>query len=278
MRRINRKRVWQEGGCALLFVSLLLLIQAVAGDFPLELFRFPLNVLIVSIWLLLLNEFYRRGRESRSLRYLLSMRATGLSLLFLAAIGLVLGLQLQPASASWPVVGMLLFVQSVLALAIRRVCGQKRSGWGAFLLSHAGLWLALVGAFWGAPDREQLRVAVDREVATREAYRPDGRLRLLEYDLRLSDFRITTYADGSPSSFEAEVEVADQVVLLRVNHPYRKSFAESIYLIGYDRSDGEQPRYCILEVGRDPWRGVTAAGIWLMILGALWTFVRGAKG
>lgn len=272
----DRKRVWAGAG-VLLGLGLLLLVQWIAGNLPIELFRFPLNLILLLIWVWSLVALYRRCHESKGVQWLLSMSATRLSLLFLVVIGLFFGLQTEPAATSWPVVGMLLFVQSVLGLVILRGWRNEQGVRYAFLLNHVGLWLALVGAFWGAPDREELRVAVEREVATREAYRPDGSRTLLAYEMRLREFYLTTYADGSPSSFEAEVEVAGKEVSLRVNHPYQLNFGEAVYLISYDRS-ASSPRYCIVEVVREPWRGVTLVGIGMMILGALSSFLVGHRG
>lgn len=272
----NKKGFWAGAGM-LLGLGLLFLAQWIVGSLPIELFRFPLNLILLLIWVWGLVALYRRCPDSKGMQWLLSMSATRLSLLFLVVIGLFIGLQTEPAATSWPVVGMLLFVQSVLGLVILRGWRNEQGVRYAFLLNHVGLWLALVGAFWGAPDREELRVAVEREEATREAYRPDGSRTLLAYEMQLRDFHLESYADGSPSSFEAEVEVAGKEVSLRVNHPYQLNFGEAVYLISYDRS-ASSPRYCIVEVVREPWRGVTLVGIGMMILGALSSFLVGHRG
>lgn len=276
MRPGDHKSLLVKAGILLSAFGFLFGLQALVGDFPVELFRFPLNLLLCVLWGVLVGECYRRRANSMVARLLLSARATRLSFLLLALLGIALGLQSHPASTSWPAVGALLLVQTILGMVILRGWRNEYGIRWSFLLTHLGLWLALVGGFWGAPDCLRLRLAVEREQATREAYRLDGSLTTLDYALRLKEFHLETYSNGAPSSYEALVEIDSCEVSLRVNHPYQRTPAETIYLISYD-SQSSPIRYCILEVMREPWRWVTFFGIWMMILGALVLFVRGSR-
>ena len=156
-------------------------LQGVVGDFPVALFSFPLNIIAMMLWLVSLTVIYRNRGTSRLCRVLMSRSATWLSLLVMATIGFVLGLQRMPSSASWGVVVGLLYVMSHLRSC--RLC-RRPAATGAvrwrFTLLHLGLLIALGAGFWGAPDRVQLRMAVDGR-ANNVAYTMSGEAHTLDY-------------------------------------------------------------------------------------------------
>lgn len=253
------------------------IVQAIVGAFPLSILSFPLNVILMALWLVLLVELYRRRNSSKVAQLLLSQAATVISLVLMAAVGIVLGLQREPSSTALPTVVALLFVLSHLTLVTLR---GWRNGSGVrwrFVVNHAGLWLALVAGFWGAPDREQVRAVVVRDVPTREAYDMEGQTTLLDCELQLVDFEIDYYDEGAPSMFEATVAVDGEPATLRVNHPHHRTWSEMIYLVSYDQEQPSEARYCVVEVVREPWRWLTVVGIVLLIVGAVLMFVRGPR-
>lgn len=252
-------------------------VQWIFGAFPLAIVRFPLNVILMALWLVLLVELYRRRESSRVAQALLSQGATVLSLVLMAAVGIALGLQREPASTAWTTIVAVLFVLSHLTLVTLR---GWRNGQGVrwrFVVNHAGLWLALVAGFWGAPDRVQMRTMVQREVPTREAYDMEGRTTMLDCELQLIDFEVEYYAEGAPSMFEAEVAVDGKPVALRVNSPYHRTWSETIYLVSYDQQQPDAARYCVVEVVREPWRWLSVAGIVMLIVGAVLMFAAGPR-
>lgn len=255
------------------------IVQIVVGNFPLSLFRFPLSLILFVAWVAMIAILYKRFGESRVVQSLLSRRATWLSIGLLVAVGLWLGLQREPASTAWPTVVALLFVLLHLALVTLR--GWRNEGgvrW-RFLLNHLGLWLALAAGFWGAPDREELRSIVARDVPTHEVFDSEGRISRVEYELQLADFEVKYYADGTPSSFVAQVVVDGRQVALQVNHPYRRTWNETLYLVSYDAApQGEQVQYCIVEIVRDGWRWLALTGIVMMLAGAVLLFFAGPRG
>lgn len=274
MERFN-KQGWMRpmlyGGVG---VFLLCLLQALVGSFPVALFRFPVNGLLLLAFGIGVVELYRRREQSPWAQFLLSREGTHLSLLFMALLGLALGLQREAASTAWPVVGMLLFLLAQLGMVILR---GWRTGQGIrwhFLLLHLGLWLALTAGLFGAADRETYRAVVRPESPSREAFDSAQRMTLLEYPLQLHRFEMTHYANGAPASWLAEVVIEEEVIPLRVNQPYAPNWQDRIYLVSYDPEASPQAcRYCVVEVVREPWQWMTAAGLWMMMLGALWLFV-----
>ena len=101
-------------------VALSFLVEVCFGSFPVGLFRFPLNVLVLALWMMLMAMMYRGRAHNACARFMLSREATWLSLALIAAIGITLGLQLKPSSTAWPTVCSLLFVLSHLQFVIMR--------------------------------------------------------------------------------------------------------------------------------------------------------------
>ena len=256
-------------------VALSFLVEMCWGSFPVGLFRFPLNMLVLALWMVLMTMMYRGRGHSVCARFMLSREATWLSLGMVVAIGITLGLQLKPSSTAWPTVVSLLFVQSHLLLVVLRGWRNKGGIRWRFCLTHIGLLLALGAVFWGAPDREQLRAPVQR-YPSNDAYTMEGEERRLPYTLELKDFCIEEAENGTPTHYEAQVIVDGTMVTLRVNHPYARTISEKIYLISFPTSPRGE-RYAILEIVSEPWQWLSAAGIIMLIAGAMLLFIQGPR-
>ena len=246
-------------------------VQWLFGEFPVWFFSAPMNLLLGALWLALVWEGYRRRATLSVVQYFLSAEATYIALAVAAILSAVLGLQSDPATTSWPAVGGFLYVQTVLTLVILR--GWRNSGgvrW-RFIITHLGLWMAVTSALLGAADKQILRVQVGEE-PTREAINEQGTKSYLSYELRLVDFKVEQSEGGTPQMFRATVAVDDKVVDIEVNSPYSQRYGEDIYLVSYDSNR------CILQIVREPWRAVTAAGIAMLLLGALMLFLQGFGG
>ena len=256
-------------------VALSFLVEVCWASFPVGLFRFPLNILVMVLWMVLLTMMHRGRAHSACARFMLSREATWLSLGMVVAIGITLGLQLKPSSAAWPTVVSLLFVQSHLLLVILRGWRTKRGIRWRFCLTHVGLFLALGAGFWGAPDREQLRTPVHR-YPSNDAYTMEGEERRLPYTLELKDFVIEEAENGTPTHYEAQVMVDGTMVTLRVNHPYARTISEKIYLVSFSTFPSGE-RYAIVEIVSEPWQWLSATGIIMLLAGAMMLFVQGPR-
>ena len=256
-------------------VALSFLAEVCLGSFPVGIFRFPLNVLVLALWAMLMTMLYRGRAHNACARFMLSREATWLSLAMVVAIGITLGLERKPSSTAWPTVCSLLFVQSHLLLVVLRGWRNKKGIRWRFCLSHIGLLLALGAGFWGAPDREQLRTPVHR-FPSGEAYTMEGEERRLPYTLELKDFRIEQSESGTPTHYEAQLMVDDAMVTLRVNHPYARTISEKIYLVSFSTSPSGE-RYAIVEIVSEPWQWLSATGILMLIAGAMLLFIQGPR-
>ena len=104
----------------------------------------------------------------------------------------------------------------------------------------------------------------------------EGEERRLPYTLELKDFVIEEAENGTPTHYEAQVMVDGTMVTLRVNHPYARTMSEKIYLVSFSTSpQGE--RYAIVEIVREPWQWLSAAGIIMLLAGAMLLFVQGPR-
>jgi hypothetical protein len=251
------------------------ILQIAIGAFPVAMFAFPLNTLAMLLWVVAMLHIYRNRTTSAIAKFMLSREATWLSLLIMAATGVVLGLQRNPMSDAWAVVIGLLFVQSHLMFVVLRGWRTNNNIRWRFAILHIGLLLALGAGFWGAPDREQLRISVGDQYSN-EAYSINGAPHRLPSDIRLEKFDLELSPNGTPTNYEAVVNVDGRSVSLRVNHPYNRTLSEKIYLVSY----GNTPmgsRYVILEIVNEPWQWLSATGIVMLICGAVLLFIRGPQ-
>lgn len=251
-----------------------LILDVTVGSFPYHIFCFPLNILVIALWLTAIIALYRKGSASPFTKFMLSRGATWLALSVMAVVGVVLGLQRVPATTSWCVVVAILFVLTHLSFVILRGWRNIHGVRVRFILTHVGLWLALGAGFWGAPDREQLRMAVDA-TPTNEAYTMKGTLSILPYEIALEELIVERNEQGVATHYEARVCLEDKSVVLRVNHPYDRTLTQKIYLASVkETAEGD---VAILEIVDEPWQWLSMAGIVMLILGGLLLFMRGPQ-
>ena len=246
----------------------LFVAQWLVGEFPVWFFAFPMNLLVGALWIVAIWEGYRHRATSVAVQYLLSAEATYIALAVATAVAVVLGLQAEPSTTSWMVVGGALYVLTVLSFVVLRGWRNAQGVRWRFIVTHCGLWLALVAMFFGAPDKQILRMQVFC-TPSREAINERGKSVFLGYELQLERFEMEQSEDGTPKQFKASVLVDNKVVDIEVNSPYSQKFGEDIYLVSY------APEGCVLQIVREPWRMATLVGIAMLLLGAFMLFLQG---
>ena len=237
-------------------------------------FSFPLNLLLALLWLAGLGLLWKHRPDSRIVKFLLSPLATILALVLLLTCGLCIGFIGDRAFVqSIPFVLMLLYVLTVVYMVTLRGW-RSRNGqvrW-RFMFIHAGFLLAVGAAFWGSPDSSELRVKLVPDQECVSAYKLDGSITALRYELRLVDYSIDFNEEGKPVYYEAVVSVGDSdAKVITVNHPLSVSLGEDIYLASV--SEGG----CVLQIVREPWRYFALTGILMLLLGAFMLFIKGPK-
>ena len=193
---------------------------------------------------------------------------------------LILGMKMQHAdAASFPGFGnvrrtwwFILISIALMANLFVVILSRRKKGI-RFILNHIGVLVALIGCFFGAPDHTVSRAIVSGE-AVHEAVGENGEIVPLPATMKLDGFNVELDQRGNVRNYRALIDVDGKKVELRVNHPYRISISEDVYLTSYDR-DNPEPRYCIVEVVRQPWKYLIWAGIVMMMAGSVLMFARG---
>ena len=257
----------------LLIVAMAVLawLLEVIVPFSAEFFAFPLNLVLLVLWMWGIFELHRAGGRSIITRYLLSRQATVTSVTLLAAACMTMGLQRVPATESYLFLFVIFFVITQLSLVTLRGWLEKFGIRWTFLCCHLGLLLVLIAGFWGASDTRVMRAEISSEKSN-TALCEDGKIVQLGYTLRLADFEVDYFENGVPSHYEALLDIDGKTVTLAVNHPHKVAFDEHIYLTSFD-NHAEDMR-CIVQIVRQPWRGVMVTGILMLIVGALLLFFR----
>ncbi len=230
-----------------------------------DIFAFPLNVILFLIWTGAVITSWRNARQSAFVRFMLRPAATITAIAFTLIFSLILGLTgYTSLVTSCAFIFVLLYFQTVLAYVILR--GWRRNGnvrW-RFVFLHFGLLLAVASSFWSAPDNMTYRTKAVKDTPVSEVYTADGKREWLEYEIELKGL----------DSERADVIVDGHRVNLEVNHPYSVSLAETVYLTGIDKKYGDS---CVLQIVYEPCRYVTLAGIVMMLMGAMLLFISGPR-
>lgn len=181
---------------------------------------------------------------------------------------------LKEFTTSWPFVTLLVLLLAHLALVtLHRLKHFDCHSDGAFMCVHGGLWLALASGLVGSTAYSDYRAVVNRDESVHFAFDSQGRRHPLGYGLQLADFSIErNETDQSPVQYRASVLVNEQPVDLAVNAPHAVRWDEDLYLASFDTS-AAKPRYCIIQVVRQPAKYATLAGITLLMVGVGWTLL-----
>lgn len=257
-----------------IYFGMALLCQLLLPAFPIDFFAFPVNgalVLLVAVggWIV------RKERPaSRFVRLLTSPYSTFVLLGTLAVSCLCLGLTAHPSPASWWFFFLLTALFLHLLMVFYAGAFRPRAYRLRFILIHGGLLQALLGGFAGSPDTQEWRMMVDNRAPTVQAVNKATAKVRLKHPLQLKKFEATFYANGTPQNYQATLTAEGLgEILLQVNHPYALTWMDDLYLLDYEHVPA--PRYCILQLVRQPGKYVQRAGIWLLLAGCLLLFVQG---
>lgn len=227
-----------------------------------SLWRFPASLILGMAFLAALWAADRYHAPTRVCRMLTDARgATALLLLATAALAAE-GIWAAGIHYTWPFIALLLLVAASLGLVTLR--GLRRRRGAGFVMNHAGLFLIVWGALFGAPDTTRARMLIRTGERTALAYTAAGEAVPLPFAVRLDRFTLERYDDGSPRRFRSEVHFDSTPAAVEVNAPARYG-GYTFFQDGYDTRHGA---YTVLQVVRDPWLPVVWAGAALLAAGS----------
>ena len=143
----------------IIYLLLASVIQFLMGDFPASILAFPLNIIILILWLSAIFMLWNGGKNSGFVRFMLSPAATYCAVGLFIAFCLVIGITgYRWLVGTWTFVAFMLFFQTVLAYVILRGWRKPAAGprpgtvrW-RFMFLHMGLFVAVASPYWGSPD------------------------------------------------------------------------------------------------------------------------------
>lgn len=204
------KKPWgyKEGfacGAGLLVTGLLL--QLTIGGVHWNLLAWPVNIIILILYLLLLTAMHTLRKRIYGIEWLSYYTSAVSSLICVAAITVVMGFIRQvPSTQSpadllglskmlsfWPFVLLYMWLASALALTILRVSLPLKARKIPFLLNHTGLFIAMLTATFGNADLQRLKMTTQLGKAEWRATDENGNLVELPLAIELNSFTIHEY-------------------------------------------------------------------------------------
>ena len=157
-------------GAGLILVGLLL--QYTAGPIDWSAFAFPLNAIVLALYLLLLVIIYALRHRVRLFSYLFTVEAAVPTLIYAAILTVAMGLTRQVAPheraidpigltrmlSFWPFVLIYARLTGIVGLIAIRQILHFRLREVPSLLSHIGLFIAIVAATLGSADMERVKL------------------------------------------------------------------------------------------------------------------------
>lgn len=202
-------KIWKmkEGfafGAGLILVGLAL--QFSIGPIHWSDFAFPLNAIFLVLFLITLGVIYALRRRVRPFAFLLTIEATVPTLLYAAALTVVMGLTRQvPAHeraidpigltqmlSCWPFVFIYLLLAAIVGLIALRQLLRFRLREVPSLLCHIGLFIAIVAATLGSADMERVKLKANTEMPEWRATHEQG-FTELPLAIQLEKFTIDEY-------------------------------------------------------------------------------------
>lgn len=271
-----------------------ILLQVFAGPFPWARLAFPVNAVLLALFLLLLVLLYAFRRKVRFFAWMMRLDAAVPALCYVLGLTIVLGLVRQREEGGgipwlsqmldfWPFVLSYIWLMTLLGLVtLKQVLFFS---WRSIplLLNHLGLFLALACGALGAPDMQDLFMTVTEGTLATTAEDADGAVHTSGISVELHDFIMELYPlqPGArmqmPKRFASEITLFDREgkvcdAVIEVNKPL-KAAGWTIYQYDYDAQAGPESRISVLELVRDPWQPFVLAGILMMLCGALCLFL-----
>lgn len=273
--------------CGMVAVGMLL--QKTVGAVQWEAMAWPVNIIVLAVLLIGIVLMHALRSKVYLFRWMATLQAGIPAMVACAMLTVLMGVTRQVPSGHQPVdpfgiTSMLTFWPFVLSytwlvLLVGMVCMTRLMQPSVrnipFLLNHLGIFIALVAGTLGNADMQRLIMTVQEGKTEWRAV--DGRhnVHQLPIAIELHDFSIE---EQPKLSFLSDVTVytksgISQRDTIRVNKPLSVR-GWKIYQYSYDETMGKESDISVFELVRDPWLPFVYAGIFMMLAGAVWLFLK----
>lgn len=183
------------------------LLQVTVGAINWNLFAYPVNVIVLIIYIIGLVSIHLLRKRVYLFGWLSHYSAAVSSLAWVALLTVMMGLIRQASSgnspgdilgfsrmiSSWPFVLLYFWMVTVLGLTILRAGFPLKVSKLSFLLNHIGLFIALITATLGNADLQRLKMTTQMGNTEWRASDEQGQLIELPLAIELKDFTIDEY-------------------------------------------------------------------------------------
>ena len=273
--------------CGLIAVGMLL--QQTAGPIRWDVMAWPLNVIVLVALLLgiLLMHLFRH--KVRLFRWMATLQAGIPAMVACAMLTVLMGVTRQVPSGHqptepvgitsmlsfWPFVLSYLWLMVLVGMACMTRLRLPIWPHIPFLLNHLGIFIALVAGTLGNADMQRLQMIVQEGKTEWRAVDARHRVYELPFSVELHDFSIVespklSYLSDVTVSTKSGTTLRDTI---RVNKPLSVR-GWKIYQYSYDEAKGNESDISVFELVRDPWLPFVYLGIFMMLAGAVWLFVK----
>lgn len=184
-----------------------LLLQWTIGGVSWDLFAWPVNIIVLVLYLFLLSVMYGLRKRVYCFEWLSHYTAAVSSLVCVAVITVIMGLVRQvPSTQStvdvigfskmlsfWPFVLLYIWLVSALGLTILRATFPLKARKIPFILNHVGLFIALLTATLGNADMQRLKMITQMGKTEWRGTDDNGKMTELPLAIELKDFTIDEY-------------------------------------------------------------------------------------
>ncbi len=184
-----------------------LLLQWTIGGISWDLFAWPVNIILLVLYLSFLLVMHGLRKRVYPFEWLSHYTAAVSSLTCVAVITVIMGLVRQvPSTQSpvdvigfskmlsfWPFVLLYIWLVSALGLTILRVTFPLKTRKIPFILNHVGLFIALLTATLGNADLQRLKMITQLGRTEWRATDDHGKMTELPLAIELKDFTIDEY-------------------------------------------------------------------------------------
>ena len=273
-----------------------LMLQLSIGPVSWDAFAYPVNVIVLAVLLAICLAIWLLRRKVYALQFIGTYKAAIPALVYAVVLTMLMGVTRQstyPADndplgltamlSQWSFVLTYLYIVVILSQVIlTRLALMVRSHFSlftfhfSFLLNHLGLFIAIVAGTLGNADMQRLKMITAIGEPEWRALDQQGTVRELPIAIELKQFIMEEYDDGSPKRFASDIQILTQTgknitTTVDVNHPVEVD-GWKIYQYGYDTQMGAMSQTSILELVADPWLPIVYAGIYMMLIGAVFMF------